>query len=900
MRIARLDLAAFGAFLDRSLELPAGPGVIVGPNEAGKTTLFTAVTTLLYGFRPANERDFPYVPRAGGRRAELTAAVALDEGTAATATRRLLSSPVGEWQTGDSKDDLGNHPLPAAAHVERDLYNAVYALTLEDMAALEGDAFVEVEQRLLGELGNPWQRPARTGADELDAEAKGLWRPDRKGKPRHAELKKTLKEQREQLREAQQRQEALREQEAERARLAERLAELAERRAELRDRIRRSEQVGTLRADLARLDRLAEAIGDIEAVRRLGDDPGRDWRELTEQGEALAKQAPELAEEVGRQRDRRGRVSEADRRLVADDEAAGIRAAAAKAEEAAAARERAAAAEDRARAELRERADTVLADDWDDGYGPILEALAPAELRDRAAAAEVAREAERDAERRLESLTPPADWPTFSGIYLVLPLAVGLALAAVSAFWWQPLWPLSVLALLVAAGTGVYNLYVGHLAVRDRRRYETRRTPLEQELAEARSHREAARSAVAELLDGLPLPEGALAAPGADVAGRIEALRSAWQRYRDARGEREEQARGARDRAAAVRSVLARHAMEAGEDLAGAAEALEQRLQAARNRVREAEEAADELERLTQRCRDLTERLGDLAARRGDLAGRIRTAVPGELSWAEQLERADRAAANLHQWQADWRSLRERYPELSDPRAAVAEAGDDLLEGAALDRAKEELEALDNESEDLGNKQGRLDEALEQGRGVQDVGLIQGRIEETEAAMAAAERAHDRLRMAECLIREADRRFREAHQPDVLRRASGYLDRVTGGRYSQLDLDEDVLRVRDHAATLREVSDNSAQLSRGTRDQVFLALRLAVADHLDAGHERLPLLLDEVFVNWDPARQEAGVAGLRDMAGDRQVLLFTCHPEIGQRMARLLGTDAIDLAAPAD
>ncbi|MFB6260894.1 MAG: AAA family ATPase [Thiohalorhabdaceae bacterium] len=900
MRINRLDLAAFGALLDRSLELPVGPGVIVGPNEAGKTTLFTAVTTLLYGFRPANERDFPYVPRAGGRRAELTGELMLDDGTTATASRRLLSSPVGEWQAGDTKDNLGNHPLPAAGHVDRDLYNAVYALTIEDMAALEGEAFVEVEQRLLGELGNPWQRPARTAADELDAEAKGLWRPDRKGKPRHAELKKTLKEQREQLREAQQRQEALRGQEAERARVAERLAELAERRAGLRDRIRRSEKVGTLRADLARLDRLAEAVGDIEAVRRLGDDPERDWRELTEQGEALAEQIRELAEEVGRQRDRLGRVSDADRRLAADDEVAGIRAAAAKAEEAAAARERSAEAERRARAELTERAEAVLAGPWDDAFGTVLDNLTPAELRDRAAEAEAAREAERDAARRLESLARPADWPTFSGVYLVLPLAVGLGLAAASAFWWQPLWPLSVLALLVAAAAGVYNLYVDHLAMRDRRRYEARRAPLDEELAQARARVEKARADVADLLDGLPLPEGALATPNADLAGRIEALRSAWQRYREARGERQDQARAAQERETTVHAVLNRHGLEVAEDLAGAAQALEQRLQAARNRIREAEEASEELERLTQRCRELAERLGETAARRADLAGRIRAAIPGDVPWAQRLERASQAASDLRQWQADWRSLRERYPELDDPRAAVAEAGDDLLEGAALDQAKEELEGLDDEHHQLEKRLVEIDRDLQAGRSDQEVGLIQGRIEETEATMAAVERDHDRLRMAESLIREADRRFREAHQPDVLRRASAYLDQVTGGRYPQLDLDEDVLRVRDSSGVLQNVSDNSGVLSRGTRDQVFLALRLAVADHLDAGHERLPLLLDEVFVNWDPARQDAGLAGLRDMAGDRQVLLFTCHPEAGDRMARLLGTEPIELAGPAD
>ncbi|MFW5910660.1 MAG: ATP-binding protein [Thiohalospira sp.] len=182
------------------------------------------------------------------------------------------------------------------------------------------------------------------------------------------------------------------------------------------------------------------------------------------------------------------------------------------------------------------------------------------------------------------------------------------------------------------------------------------------------------------------------------------------------------------------------------------------------------------------------------------------------------------------------------------------------------------------------------------------MGLIQGRIAELEAELEEAGRAHDRLRLLERLVREADRRFREAHQPDVLRRASAYLADVTGGRYTQLLMEEGGgdggLLVRDAGGTLRGVDGEAAELSRGTRDQVFLALRLAVADHLDAGHERLPLLLDEVFVHWDAERQEAGLRGLQRMAGDRQLVLFTCHREFGARMASLLGTEPLPLPGP--
>jgi uncharacterized protein YhaN len=69
-------------------------------------------------------------------------------------------------------------------------------------------------------------------------------------------------------------------------------------------------------------------------------------------------------------------------------------------------------------------------------------------------------------------------------------------------------------------------------------------------------------------------------------------------------------------------------------------------------------------------------------------------------------------------------------------------------------------------------------------------------------------------------------------------------------------------------------------ISRGTREQVYLALRLALLDHLDQGHERLPLFLDEAFVNWDPTRRDRVFGLIEGMARDRQIIVFTCHPEL--------------------
>lgn len=131
-----------------------------------------------------------------------------------------------------------------------------------------------------------------------------------------------------------------------------------------------------------------------------------------------------------------------------------------------------------------------------------------------------------------------------------------------------------------------------------------------------------------------------------------------------------------------------------------------------------------------------------------------------------------------------------------------------------------------------------------------------------------------------CRILDAIRETYERHrQPETLREASGYLGRLTQGRYSRVwtPLGEHSLRVDD--AEGRSLSLEA--LSRGTREQLFLSLRLALASCYARRGAPLPLVLDDVLVNFDADRAKAAAAVLRDFAAaGHQLLVFTCHEHI--------------------
>ena len=188
---------------------------------------------------------------------------------------------------------------------------------------------------------------------------------------------------------------------------------------------------------------------------------------------------------------------------------------------------------------------------------------------------------------------------------------------------------------------------------------------------------------------------------------------------------------------------------------------------------------------------------------------------------------------------------------------------------------------------------------IDQLGGGETLDRVDGEIQVLEEEVRGLERERDRRWVLARLIRETDRRFREEHQPELVRRAGEHLATITGGRYARVLLSEGTeqgpFRVRGPDGRLPV--DVAEPLSTATREQIWLALRLAAVDHLDREGERLPLFLDETLVNWDPARRERGIALLARLAAERQLFVFTCHPDVAERL-RAQGARVIVLDKP--
>ncbi len=148
-----------------------------------------------------------------------------------------------------------------------------------------------------------------------------------------------------------------------------------------------------------------------------------------------------------------------------------------------------------------------------------------------------------------------------------------------------------------------------------------------------------------------------------------------------------------------------------------------------------------------------------------------------------------------------------------------------------------------------------------------------------ERKIEATTRRWQTLGMASCLLEDVCGTFERERQPETLREASTFLSQLTNGKYRRIwtPLGTNQLKIDDNdkKALPLEV------LSRGTREAVFIALRLSLAAAYARRGVMLPLVLDDVLVNFDGDRAFHAARTLKTFAElGHQVMMFTCHQHI--------------------
>ena len=233
-----------------------------------------------------------------------------------------------------------------------------------------------------------------------------------------------------------------------------------------------------------------------------------------------------------------------------------------------------------------------------------------------------------------------------------------------------------------------------------------------------------------------------------------------------------------------------------------------------------------------------------------------------------------------------WQEAQHQWEQYDRTRAEAVTAKRHLEALNAVVKPVEKPTAPDNLTQNEAQTAQLLAEcAAEQQRLQNRLGQYQGRMEIIGSAedlrlqhkrvcdrIARLEDTYTALTIAQETLTQARSELQRRFAPRITQRAQELLGAMTDGRYQSLTMGEDFsLRA---SAEQEDVQWDAIWRSDGTIDQLYLALRLAVAEELTPD---APLVLDDALVRFDDTRMAAALGILRKMAENKQVICFTCQ-----------------------
>ncbi|WP_341347278.1 AAA family ATPase [Paenibacillus sp. FSL H3-0469] len=204
--------------------------------------------------------------------------------------------------------------------------------------------------------------------------------------------------------------------------------------------------------------------------------------------------------------------------------------------------------------------------------------------------------------------------------------------------------------------------------------------------------------------------------------------------------------------------------------------------------------------------------------------------------------------------------------------------------------AEEAAAELEEERSMLLEQRGKLlqeREALTE-RGKEDTALQQ--LEEQRASLRNLAGQYAVTALAAELMGRTRRIYEQEKQPQVLQLASLYFSKLTYGEYRRIvmTLGHKELKAEHKDAGLLD----SGLLSRGTAEQLYLAIRLALAETMSS-KVNLPMFFDDLFVNFDEHRLQAALALLGELSASRQIVMMTCHRHVAEAVAGIIPAAAV-------
>lgn len=888
MRIKSITIKDFGRFHNFEALRELNPGLVLlyGSNEAGKTTIFHLLKTLLYGFSPAKLEQHPYTPW-NRERMEFSATLVDSHCNEGAVHRRLLSSPKGTFVQGEGVLELRNQPIPLANHIAPEIYERIYALTLEELVEIQGKAWEQVQDKLLANYGSYPIRSPKVVLRELQEEIHQLQRPSGRGKSVLKELDASLAALKQEALAARQRQEQLFTYQVQLQALEEKLIQGEEARVRLKAQGKQLAAALPLQELLEEKGRLEEGLINLPCHQQLPKDLLEKLTQGDRELERLEQQLRDKEEKIQGLIQQLTPLDEREVQILQEEtqirnlyrESLSLEV-----------QKKAIDKLEQEIHQLKEQRQYEEGKIFSRKLEPEeLEALMTLDM----AKVNVLVSNYRQLNTRLQELKRlhreekgrRAKEKGGKGSIPYLVMGVALLLLAI----FQRNWVLLPGATLVLG----YSLWMGFTGgstgSEGHQQIKHEITDLEE------NHREAWEALLAPL-KRLPLDPVVIDHLGAQLIATLGSIRDTQFAIQQRGVQADQEKQEYHDKLAPIHQLITTLQGQAPVHPLEAMGALFQEMEGLKLQLIRDQSLREQLEGIQEQHRDLERQWKTLQGQLEIWRQGLKELGDQELEQGilryEENEQRLMALKMVEEKLLGFGPYGPLLKGLEEIPYPLSQEGLEEIQ-SRLEAMEAELQQLRDEKKELQLQMKILLEQITLDEVESQILLLQ---EQREAAVIK----RDRLQLLSGIIKAGEESFREANQPDVLKNASHYLKLMTGGRYTQIYLEEEggVAKLWVRAQGCSAPLEVKESFSKGTLNQIYLSLRLSLIDHLDRNGEPLPIALDELLINFDQERLDHSLALLKEISQKRQVFLFTCHSWMVEAVQRHFQVAPI-LLAPA-
>lgn len=200
------------------------------------------------------------------------------------------------------------------------------------------------------------------------------------------------------------------------------------------------------------------------------------------------------------------------------------------------------------------------------------------------------------------------------------------------------------------------------------------------------------------------------------------------------------------------------------------------------------------------------------------------------------------------------------------------------------------LSASVKKQAELATEKAKVEQSLAAISGHANAAIAEAKRQEALAMMADAAERYIKVATAAKLLRWAIDQYRDQKQGPMLSRAGAFFSQLTLGGFKRLVVDYEKEPLALTAIRTDGQRVEISGMSEGTRDQLYLALRLAALElHLGQA-KALPFVADDLFVNFDDDRAMAGLSALAELSKQTQIVFLSHHEHLVPIVQKILGS----------